>query len=249
MPDRVAPAVPACYPRSSRSQAYIDPGFRMRRLSLLLVLSLVALPALSADKKKTGDENVNIDDLFGAPPAKGSSLDAMKKATEGVGAKTNADALTPKVDAADQDAAVKFLGVFAAEKINQDKKLGCEPAGRDKRKLKRWTFDEVPAKAPQGFDVCLTVASKAGREMNMSVAIVDERNQRVAKAEDVINFRGRNKVDHVLEYPAPVFKMVGQYFYVVDLDGKEAARLPIFTVGLDGSVGGEAASASEPDGT
>lgn len=226
----------------------------MRRLSLLLALSLLALPALAGDKKKPKDDGVNIDDLFGAPPSKGSNLDAMKKATEGVGAKAGGDALAPKVDAVDKDASVTFLGVFAAERINQDKKLGCQPAGRDKRKLKQWTFDEVPARAPQGFEVCLTLASKAGREMNMSVAIVDARNQRVAKAEDVVDFRGRNKIDHVLEYPAPVFKMTGQYFYVIDLDGKEAGRLPIFTVGLDGTVGGPAAAdapatAAEPDGT
>ena len=92
----------------------------------------------------------------------------------------------------------------------------------------------------------------------MSVAIVDSRNQRVAKGEDVIDFRGRPKMDHVLAYPAPVFKMAGQYFYVVDLDGKEVGRMPIFvltvkgdsTSGVPGNAPSDApATAKEPDGT
>jgi hypothetical protein len=215
----------------------------MRRLSLVIALAVAATPALAEDKKKK-DSGVNIDDLFGAPPAKGGNLDAMKKATEGMGNKTGATGLAPKVDAVDSDAGVTFTNVFAAEKINEDKKLGCQPAGRDKKKVVEWTFDEVPAKAAQGFEVCLTMTSKAGREMNMSVSIVDSRNQKVAKAEDVVDFRGRTKIDHVLEYPAPTFKMVGPYFYVVDLDGKEAGRLPLFVVKVDGSTSGTNGSAN-----
>jgi len=143
---------------------------------------------------------------------------------------------------------VQLLKVFAAERINQDKKLGCQPGGRDKKKLVDWTFDEVPAKANVGFEVCLTLTSKAGREMNMNVAIVDARNQRVAKASDVIDFRSRPKIDHVLEFPPPVFKGAGQHFYVVDLDGKEVGRLPLFVVNLEGAPA-SAATPSPASGT
>jgi len=208
----------------------------MRRVSTFaLGLLLLAGPALAGEKKK--DNAPDFNDLFGAPPAKGGGLDAMKKATEGVGTKTGGSDLAPKVGAIDNDAPVQLLNVFAAERIMQDKKLGCQPGTKDKKKVTEWQFDDVPAKG-QPFAVCLTLASAAGREMNMSISIVDSRSQRVAKAEDVVDFRGRPKVDHVLEYPAPTFKMAGQHFYVVDLDGKEVGRLPLFMVKVDASTSG-----------
>ena len=61
----------------------------MRTLCSIVAVSLLALPALAEDKKK---KDGNFDDLFGAPPPK-DNLDAMKKATEGMGAKTAADPL------------------------------------------------------------------------------------------------------------------------------------------------------------
>lgn len=220
----------------------------IRRCSLLAAacatasgLAFVA-PARAAERKKESAP-VDIDDLFGAPPVKPASLDAMKEAAESVGVRTGADGLAPRSGAIDNDAPVTFTGVFAATAIEQHKKLGCQPAGRDKMKITTWTLDEVPARAPQGFEVCVSLQSAAGREMNMSLAIVDNRNQRVARAEDVINFRGHTKVDHVLQYPAPLFKLAGPYFYVIDLDGKEAARLPLFTVVVAGYTSGLPGSA------
>ncbi|MBI1947065.1 MAG: hypothetical protein HYS27_15315 [Deltaproteobacteria bacterium] len=212
-----------------------------------LVLALGAAPALADEKKDKGKgkDPGNFDDLFGAPPPK-NNLEEMKKATEGVGNKSSGTGLAPKEDETDPNAGVQLLKVFAAERINQDKKLGCTPGGRDKKKLVDWTFDEVPAKANVGFEVCLTLASKAGREMNMNVAIVDARNQRVAKASDVIDFRSRPKIDHVLEFPPPLFKNAGQHFYVVDLDGKEVGRLPLFMVNLEGAAAPAPAQGATP---
>jgi hypothetical protein len=217
-------------------------GVAMRTLCSIVAVTLLAViavagPAVAEDKKdKKGSSN--FDDLFGPSPQK-NNLDAMKKATDNMGAKTGSKDLAPKADNVTQgDASVKLLNAFAATKIVQDKKLGCQPGGRDKKKLSEWTFDEVPAKASQGFEVCLTLASQAGREMRLNVAIVDSRNSRVATAEDVLDFRGKPKIDHVLEYPAPTFKMAGQYFYVVDLDGKEVGRMPLFQVKLDGDTAG-----------
>lgn len=214
-------------------------------VSLLAALMVTSAAAEEKKDKKKGADPGNFDDLFGTPPPK-NNLDEMKKATEGVGNKAGSGGLAPKEDAADPNAGVQLLKVFAAEKITQDKKLGCQPGGRDKKKIVDWTFDEVPAKANVGFEVCLTLASAAGREMNMNVAIVDSRNQRVAKASDVIDFRGRPKIDHVLEYPAPVFKNAGQHFYVVDLDGKEVGRLPIFVVNLEGAPAAAPAPGAAP---
>lgn len=213
-------------------------------LTAFALIALIALPSLAEDKKK---KDPNFDDLFGAPPAKDSgSLDAMKKATEGVTNKAKGSELNAKSHAIDHEAPVQLLNAFAAEVITQDKKVGCMAGGRDKKKIGHWTFDETPAKGTP-FEVCLTLASKSGREMNMSVQIVDARNQRVAKAEDVIDFRGRPKIDHVLAYPAPMFKLPGQYFYVVDLDGKEAGRLPLFVVNVEGSTSGAPGSSTGPE--
>lgn len=228
----------------------------MRSALLLLAVVVFAVPSLADDKKKP--DKGNFDDLFGAPPPK-SNMDAMKKATEGMKTKGGTDGLAAKVETVEKDAGVQLLNVFAAQTISQDKKLGCQPGGRDKKKVMQWTFNEVPAKGVP-FEVCLTMASKAGREMNMSVSIVDSRNQRVVRAEDVIDFRGRPKMDHVLAYPTPVFKLPGQYFYVVDLEGKEAGRLPIFVVNVTSDSSGAPsapsattddgpATAKEPDGT
>ena len=148
-------------------------------------------------------------------------------------AHTKKKGLAPKTAVVDDEAKVQFYSAFAAEKIVIDKKLGCQVAGRDKKKLTYFAFDEVPAEGVP-FSVCLTMQSKAGREMAMSVAIVDPRNARVVKAEDVVDFRGRTqRMDHILDFPAPIFKLVGPYQYVVELDGKEVARLPIFDVKID----------------
>ena len=214
----------------------------MRVIALVLTAALFSLPALADDKKKPPPANNggNFDDLFGKPAAP-SGLDAMKKATDGMGAKTSKDSsLGAKLNDVSDDTSVVLLNVFAAEKITTDKVKGCQPGGASKKKVVEWDFNEVPAKG-KNFEVCLTMSSKAGREMNMHIAIVDTRNVRVANADDVVDFRGRSKIDHVLEYPAPTFKQAGQYFYVVDLDGKEVGRMPIFVVKIDG--GGDAAPA------
>ena len=71
----------------------------------------------------------------------------------------------------------------------------------------------------------------------MSVAIVDPRNLRVARAEDVVDFSGRaGRIEHVLEFPETTFKTAGQYFYLVEMDGKEIGRLPIFEVRAGASL-------------
>lgn len=185
-----------------------------------------------AAKEETKEDAAAVDAFFDAPVGKDgkkSSMDALTEAASGVASKEKKK-LTPKAAVVDDNAKVKVFGAFVAEKILIDKKKGCEPAGREKKKITFMEFDEVPAEGVP-FAVCLTMQSKAGREMGVSVAIMDPRNLRVAKAEDVVDFRARTeRLDHVMDFPAPVFKTAGQYHYVVEIDGKEIARVPLFEV-------------------
>jgi hypothetical protein len=214
----------------------------MRALHVVVVALGVAFlfaGAANADDKKKKDDKgaTNFDDLFGSAPQKPSSLDAMKKASDGVGAKTGSNnGLAAKTGTVDDNAAVTLMNVFAAEHILHDDKKGCQ--SKDKIKIAEWTFDDTPARG-KPFEVCLTVASQIGREVRIDTAVVDSRNGRIATGSgDMLNFSGHTKVDSILAFPAPMFNMPGQYFYVVDVDGKEAGRLPLFVVKTGG---GEAA--------
>jgi hypothetical protein len=199
---------------------------------VVVVVALVALPALAADKKAKPKADADVDAFFDPPKdsKKATSMDDLTKASSGMGTQEKNAGRAPKGGVVDDEAPVNLHAVFAAQKIVMDKKLGCQPAGRDKKKLTFFTFDELP-QAGVPFDVCVTVSSKVGREMSMSVAVIDPRNSRVVKAEDVIDFRGRaGRMDHVLEFPAPMFKVAGSYQYLIELDGKEVGRLPLFEV-------------------
>jgi len=209
----------------------------LRTLGLATVATALTLMAASAradDKKPKSDKKDSAVDAFFDEPTtpKKNAMDALQKAAGDVAQKEKKE-LAPKTAVIDDEAKVQFFQVFAAEKMVMDKKLGCQPAGRDKKKLTFFAFDEVPAEGVP-MSVCLTMQSKSGRQMAISVAIVDPRNARVAKAEDVVDFSGRaGRIDHVLDFPAPVFKVVGPYQYLVEMDGKEVARLPIFDVRIE----------------
>ncbi len=218
-----------------------------RSFSLALVLAAVVVPAQAADKKKP-KADADVDAFFDAPadPKKTTSLDDLHKATAGVANRETKDGMAPKGGLVDDDAPVLLHAVFAAQKIVIDKKLGCQPGGRDKKKLSYFAFDELPQEGVP-FEVCVTVSSKVGREMSMSVAVVDPRNSRVARAEDVIDFRGRaGRMDHVLEFPAPTFKVAGPYQYLIELDGKEVGRLPLFEVRVEPADGAPPAPPPPP---
>lgn len=204
---------------------------RVGWISMGLVVCALSMPVLAEDKKKPRAD-ASVDAFFDTPKEskKATSLEDLSKAAAAVGHKEKQDALAPKGDVVDDEAPVTVHSAFAAQKMVFDKKLGCQPGGKDKKKLTFFIFDELP-QAGASFDVCISISSKVGREMSMSVALIDPRNARLVKAEDVIDFRGRSgRMDHVLEFPAPLFKVAGPYFYVVELDGKEVARLPIFDV-------------------
>jgi hypothetical protein len=213
------------------------PTSRLLRLAVVGLLLTLATSAAADDKgdkgKKDKKPDAAVDAFFDEPTTpKKSSLDALTEASKGVVNKEQ-KTLAPKATTVDDEAKIQFFSVFAAEKIVMDKKLGCQPAGPEKKKLTFFSFDEVPAEGVP-MSVCLTMQSKVGRSMAISVAIVDPRNARVVKAEDVVDFAGRTgRIDHVLDFPAPVFKVAGPYQYLVEMDGKEVARLPIFDVRVE----------------
>jgi hypothetical protein len=201
---------------------------------MALALTLAAASARADDKQsKSSKKDSAVDAFFDEPTTpKKNAMDALQKAAGDV-VRTEKKDLAPKAAVVDDDAKVQFFQVFAAEKMVIDKKLGCQPAGRDKKKLTFFSFDEVPAEGVP-MSVCVTMQSKSGREMAISVAIVDPRNARVARADDVVDFRSRaGRIDHVLDFPAPIFKVAGPYLYLIEMDGKEVARLPIFDVRVE----------------
>jgi hypothetical protein len=207
------------------------------RLVHVLAVTLTLVATAHAQDAKPKKSDPAVDSLFGdAPPA--TSMDALKKAAEGPAKQGKTNALDVKGGAEVKDTApVVMHSVFAAEKIVQDPKKGCQPA-KNKKRIKFWSFDEVPINGLP-FAVCLTLSSEIGREVTVSIGLVDARNQKILKAEDVIDFRGRtSRIDHVLEYPAPTFKLAGEHQYVLTIDGKEAGRLPLFVVKTDAGADG-----------
>lgn len=215
----------------------MSPRSRRRSVARVVLFALttfgLATSSLAGEEKKKKEEkkpDAAVDAFFDAAPTqKPSTMDALQKAADDVAYKEK-KGLAPKASTVEDEAKIQFFSVFAAEKIVIDKKLGCQPAGRDKKKLTFFTFDEVPAEGVP-FSACVTMQSRAGRAMAMSVAIVDPRNARVVKAEDVVDFAGRTqRLDHVLDFPAPIFKIAGPYQYLVEMDGKEVVRLPLFDV-------------------
>jgi hypothetical protein len=223
-----------------------EPAMRLAIVLPLLAVVVVAtsLPAAAAEKK--GKKEVSVDSFFDPPPEKKAADDDLKKAAAGLGARDKVDTLAPKSGAVDEEAEVKLHAVFAAEVIVMDKKLGCQPGGKKRERVTYWAFEDLPETGVP-FQVCLNLSSKAGRQMSTTVSIVDPRNSRIVRAEDVIDFAGRTgRIDHVIEFPATTFKMPGPYQYLVEMDGKEVGRLPIFEVRVvpegaaTGAVGGGA---------
>ena len=66
--------------------------------------------------------------------------------------------------------------------------------------------------------------------MRMSVTFVGPRMKRVAHADSVADFTGKDELDHILDWPALNIEAPGVYHYVVDLDGKRVAKIPVFEV-------------------
>jgi hypothetical protein len=211
-----------------------------------LAVAVTALPAAAGDKKSK--KEISVDSFFDEPPARKAGDDDLKKAAASLNARDKLDALAPKSGTIDQEAEVKLHAVFAAEVIVIDKKQGCQPGGKRRERVTYWAFEDLPETGVP-FQVCLNLSSKAGRQMSLTVSIVDPRNSRIVRADDVIDFAGRTgRIDHVIEFPATTFKTPGQHHYLVEMDGKEVGRLPIFDVRIvaDGSATGAVGEPATP---
>jgi hypothetical protein len=195
-------------------------------LSVFCALAL-CLPAAAQDKDKGG----GFDDLFGdsLSGAKKGGMDDLKDAASGAGAKKRGSGLVPKGRSSAGESGVQFLEAFIAERIVITKKEGCIPAGRGRVKLKYFEFNELPQASPP-VSICLKMSSRMGREVKLDLTIVNARKQRVARASSVVSFTGVRRQDHVLDFPAMNFQNHGEYFVMVDIDGKHAAKLPLFNV-------------------
>ena len=118
----------------------------------------MAAASANADDKqsKSSKKDSAVDAFFDEPTTpKKNAMDALQKAAGDV-VRTEKKDLAPKAAVVDDDAKVQFFQVFAAEKMVIDKKLGCQPAGRDKKKLTFFSFDEVPAEGVP-MSVCVTM--------------------------------------------------------------------------------------------
>jgi hypothetical protein len=198
----------------------------------LAAWALCAASSLAAPDKPPAEKKADpaVDAFFDTPPApKKSSLDALVNASKDVVSRED-KTLEPKATEIKDDVLVRFVSIFAAEKIVIDKKLGCQPGGPEKKKVTYVVADEFPYEAVP-LSVCVSMQSSVGRPVALSVAIIDPRRTRIAKAESVVDFTGHaDHVDAVSDFPAPVFRMAGPHHYVVEVDGKEVARLPLFDV-------------------
>jgi hypothetical protein len=199
-------------------------------LSVAALAVVVSAPS-RADEPKKEPKGDPFGDLFGETK-QGSGMSDLKAATGEIDGKSKNEALAPREAVVDDNAGVELVRVFAAERIVIHRERGCEPADRQKTKLKFLAFSDVPTKGPP-YSVCVTLKSRAGREMRIATSIVDPKNHRVARSESVVSFRGKTTIDHVMEFPSIEYKFSGPYQYVVDIDGKEAGRMPLIEVRVD----------------
>lgn len=209
-------------------------------LALLLGVTL-SVPALAQDKGKKGKgEGDPFADLFGDSLGGSEGLGDL---TKGVKHK-DSGGLKPKASAYKDKATIELQKVFAARWIKMHRSRGCVPADRNRTKIVQIDVDDLPARTPP-LAVCLTIGSDAHREVRISTAIVSPKNRRIAKAESVIDFRGKPVLDHIMQFPEIEFRRTGQYFYRVEIDGELAGKMPLFTVAGERERAAAAAAAEK----
>lgn len=197
--------------------------------ALLASALFVSLPALaSPDEKKGGDA---FGDLFGdsLSGAKQNKLGELEQAAGEVKTNAQGDALQPKGKTDTGNEGVEFLDQFVAERVQITKKEGCIPAEPQRVRVTYLEYLEFPAKSPK-LSLCLKMSSRVNRQVRLTATIVNPRLKRVGRAESVVSFAGATRTDHVLDYPELHLDMAGPYQLLIDIDGKPAAKLPLFDV-------------------
>lgn len=200
------------------------PGGETRVGALLMVGLLASAGALA------GDDDA-FTDLFGDSLTTGGSQDLqdLQDAASQVKAKLTDRNLAPKEVRGLQDTEVRFLDHFAAGRIRVLPKEGCVPADPGRTRLSYIEVLDVPAEAPM-FSLCLKMSSRVNREVRITTTLLNPRQQRSARAESVVSFAGSQRTDHVLDFSKMPLTMVGPYTVSIDIDGKPAAKLPLFEV-------------------
>lgn len=193
-----------------------------------LVGALLLAPPALAEEKPSSDA---FGDLFGdsLSGAKQNKLNEVKEAAGEVKTGGERQTLQPKGKTEEGEGRVDFLDHFVAERIQITKKEGCIPAEPQRVRITYLEYLEVPAKSPK-LSLCLKMASRVNRQVRITATIVNPRLKRVARAESVVSFANATRTDHVLDYPELHLDMTGQYLLIIDIDGKPAARLPLFDV-------------------
>lgn len=200
-----------------------------RRLPLCALLGLwvsgISVPAAAEDP-----EEANLDALFGdalAGTGAGGDFKAAAEALESVPEASSTLLVKSEFEAPDHRA--ELVHAFAAQRVLLSTKKGCVSSMPDGETIAFVELRKLPG-ASQAFAVCLRIKSEIGRPMRLAVAIVDPKNRRIARAKGDVDFSQASEKDHALQFPPVNFRMYGKHFLVLDLEGKEVGRLPLFDV-------------------
>lgn len=194
---------------------------------------LVCLPnVVDAKEKKPKAEQESAGDLFdalgGGIEGGGSGLGDLKAATQQVEA-TKAPETEQPLSLRKQkvvgDGSVKVTKVFAAPQIVL-KKGTCEAKPFA---VKNFTAPEFPFDAER-FSVCARLEGGAGRSMRMRVMVMTGRGKVIGSAESIAGFSGKRRIDHTIDFPPMEFPEAGVYRYVIEIEGKRVANMPLFEV-------------------
>ena len=198
----------------------------------LLLTSVGLSPVAEAKDKKAAKAGESAGDLFdalgGGLEAGESGLGDLKAATDQVEAKKQKSVGQPLSLHKQQrvgDGSVKVTRVFAAPKM-VIKKGKCVAVPY---KVTSFTAAEFPFDADR-FSVCAHLEGGAGRAMRMRVMVMTGRGKIIGSSESIASFSGKRRIDHTIDFPSLEFPEAGVYRYVIEIEGKRVANMPLFEV-------------------
>ena len=200
---------------------------RLFARSALLFLWMSTVPvAVSAEESA----DASLDALFGDALEDTSTKGDFKAAADALkSVPPESAALSVKSEFQAPDHRAELVHAFAAQRVLLSTQKGCVSSLPKGETIGFVELRKLPG-ASQSFAVCLRIKSEIGRPMSMAVALVDSKNRRIARAKGQIDFTQSPQRDHALQFPSVRFRMYGQHFLVLDLEGKEVGRLPLFDV-------------------
>ena len=208
-------------------------------LGLLIAATqgLASNPGDTPPKPKETDSDP-FGDLFGEDDNESdevNALDNLRRATQSIDKAKTGNTLVPKEAEKNTRASYHSAMAFAADRIYVHPKKGCQAAGRKKKKVGELRYERLPVEGPP-LVVCLQLKSNVNRKVSVSLSITDPRRKKVSFARSTLNFTGQESVEHIMEYPPSVYRNPGQYEYVIDVEGKTIARVPLYKVIIDDNL-------------